>query len=1177
MYLKRIEMKGFKSFANQTVLEFNQGLNAVVGPNGSGKSNIIEAVRWVLGEQSAKQLRGDKMQDIIFQGTHHRRGMNHASVTIVIDNKERVLPYDSDEITITRRLNRQNESEFELNQRQCRLKDITDLFTDSGVGRQSLAIISQGKIEAIFDHKPENRRQLFEEAAGVLKYKQRKQQTEKKLTETDEHMDRVDDVLYELEVQLEPLQEQAKVAKRHQALTESLKILEISSIGAYLTKQKDAQKELTKQVQQLAEERHQLKKESQRDEATLNDYRLQLSQLEEAQETKQKDYVALTRQLSEQQSKVTLWQERERHHEESEQQLQQQLFALDADLMKIVSQKAELASVMRDHNHHIQEAKEKVKQLEKEKKWLQQAQEQSLDEIRDDYFQCLQAQADLKNKWQETKGKYERYHMAQQRLQQQKEELEAQKTALDKEERDLKQRQNETDRDVSEAEKALATAKAARHYQQNKKAEKEKQGREALRQLEHWRAKVASEQQLMESRAHFFEGTRAVLNNKELDGIVGAVAECIEMDSAYTTAIDVALGNSGQHIIVKKEKQALRAIQFLKDHQAGQATFLARDVIKAQSLDPVWKKALANMDGFIGIASELVKTDEKNRDIMVFLLGKIVIANTMEQATKMAKAIQYKAKIVTLEGDVVQPGGALTGGSRRKQSSLLKEKEKLQRHEAKFKEFEALYAQFTKRMTRLEDEEATLKVDEEKAQAVLQEAIIQQKQSRKLWDAYQQERHRYDKEAKLFETEWQNATEVADFTKQEAEFHHQLQVLTDRQTQLKGLMEQAQIGEKERQQKEQALQEALYQAKTKVSIVQTKGEQQQNERRHLEEEEEKITARKKALQAQLAVLQGKQEAMDIVALKQEVAALKDEVTQKEHALDELKVKREELATKREHLEVKWQDETEACHRHDVALQKHQQQLEQVEMGLDDALRYLSTEYQLTYERAIQDYPVAEPMDNVAEKIAALKKERKALGPINMEAMTQFEEVNERYQFMTSQREDLEQAKHQLLETMGEMDQEVKRRFKETFSAISTAFSDLFPKMFGGGHAWLSLTNPDDLLTTGIDIEVQPPGKKVKAMSLLSGGERSLTAITLLFAVIQVRPVPFCILDEVEAALDEANVQRFSHYLKHFHNRQFIVITHRKGTMEMADALYGITMEEEGVSEVVAVKLEEQHD
>lgn len=1177
MYLKRIEMKGFKSFADPVILEFNQGLNAIVGPNGSGKSNIIEAVRWVLGEQSAKQLRGEKMQDIIFQGTRHRRGMNHAYVTIVIDNTERLLPYDSDEITITRRLNRQNESEFELNQRQCRLKDITDLFTDSGVGKQSLAIISQGKIEAIFDHKPENRRQLFEEAAGVLKYKQRKVQTEKKLQETDEHMDRVDDVLYELNVQLEPLKDQAKVAERHQALSEELKALEIAHTGAFLTKKKAEQEQLLTIIQTHEECLKTMTQTTTEQEQQLQDERQQLIALEEQQERLQQEYVTLSRQLSQEQSKIDLWQERERHHEENEQRLQEQLFDLDSDLMRIVEQKAQAMTAQADEKKALDAQQQRVHQLEEEKVLLLQSTNQSIDDIRDDYFTCLQAQADLKNQWQETQTQYERQSLEQQQFVKQQQQLEATKAQLEQEEKQLHEQYQEAMAAFKSAEKQVNTVETAMDYHQKKYEEKQAQGRQALKQLEHWRAKVDTQRQLIQNRAHFFEGTRAVLEASSLAGIVGAVAECIEVEKDYTTALDVALGNSSQHIIVETEREALEAIHYLKKEKAGQATFLPRDVIQGQYLEDHLLETVKEMPGFVGLASDLVETDEANRAIIGSLLGKIVVVKTIEEATVMAKAIRYHAKFVTLDGDIVNPSGALTGGSRHQTTSLLQQKETLKQYEEQLQDYEAMYRTFTQRMQRLEEETTALQQQKEEAQVALQEAVIAKKQSEKLWQAHQQEVAVYQKERHLFDKEAEQRQYLEDVTLLEQQFNDQMAQLQREQQQLKVLMEQAQIGEKERLNRQNELQEALYQAKTELSVAKTKWNQWRQERDHLEEEEEKLTARKVALKEQQAILQGKQAEIDIDALKTLIERLKKEVTQKEQRVEALKEQKEIRVTQRNQLEKMWQQGLDERHRQEVTVQKEQQRLNQVEMALDDAMRYLSEEYQYTYERAVRDYPNVTEDAYVGQKIADLKKERKALGPINMEAMKQYNDVNERYQFMTSQREDLEQAKQQLLETMAEMDQEVKHRFLDTFNAISDAFSQLFPKMFGGGQAWLTLTHPDELLTTGIDIEVQPPGKKVKSMSLLSGGERALTAITLLFAVIQVRPVPFCILDEVEAALDEANVQRFSQYLTQFHDRQFIVITHRKGTMEMADALYGITMEEEGVSKVVSVKLEEQHD
>lgn len=1167
-------MKGFKSFASPTILEFGTGINAIVGPNGSGKSNIIEAIRWALGEQSARQLRGDKMQDIIFSGTQSRRAMNQAYVTLILDNTDRTLAIQSDEVTITRRLNRQNESEFELNGQACRLKDILNLMTDSGIGKQSLSIISQGKVEEIFEQKPEQRRALFEEAAGILKYKQRKQETQKKLSETDEHLDRLDDVLYELERQLLPLEAQAQTAKKYKSITSQLSALEIS-VNVHEISQALSQRETltAKQKESLLQlQDHKRKAETLKKELELKKqaYEKQLEQLEAAQES----YVGVSKRLEKEQAKRTLLEERQAHQKESQAQFQQQQLSIDSDLMDIVGQKAKVSQSIIEAKKSKKALSQQLKKINQSLETLEAVSETSVEHLREEYFEVMQQQAHVSNELQSLQQQFEKDCAKANRLNENQQAWAQQMTQLKEERETLELRKVEAQKRVTNYQKEQATLQASLTHLKEKQENKLQQGQQAKQQIDRLEAQIISAKQLLESRAYYFQGTREVLENKELEGIVGAVAEQIEVDAKFTTAIDVALGNRSQHLIVKNEQSAKAAIEYLKKHHKGQATFLPQTTIKAQQLEPRLKNTLEKESSFLGVASDLVKTKPSNKKIIDALLGTTGIVSNLDEGLKLAKKVNYQLKLVTLSGEILQKGGALTGGSQVKSGALLQQKEELNQKEEQLHILQETYQTFERKMASLSKESEDLTLQKEKVDDALQDAIIEYKQATKLLEATTTQWQQYERENHFMSKEVSNMLSEKDYQLQRQKLEDTKEALTVTLETLQKKTDAANQSEANRLAQKESLLKEIYDLKSKISVETERLKQLENEKNRLIKEEEKLTARKQALKEQIEVIENKDESWDFDTIEKNIERLLKDVEKKQLLIETLRKQGQKLQQELDTLEAQYHQTTQQWHQFELTSHRLEEKLSQLSQLLEEKLQFLSESYQLTYEKAEQQ---AEPIESLSEsrqRIRHLKQEKNALGAVNMEAMQQYDDVKTRFDTMIAQRDDLMTAKSQLLETIGEMDIKVAERFKDTFEQISEAFSRLFPKMFGGGYAKILMTNPNDLLSTGVEIEVEPPGKKLKALSLLSGGERALTAITLLFAILEVKSVPFCILDEVEAALDEANVQRFGYYLKHFSTDQFIIITHRKGTMEMADALYGVTMEDAGVSTLVSVKLED---
>ncbi|MEQ7070128.1 chromosome segregation protein SMC [Enterococcus avium] len=1181
MYLKRIEIAGFKSFADRTKIEFEEGVTAVIGPNGSGKSNITEAIRWVLGEQSAKSLRGGKMPDIIFAGSESRKQLNIAEVTVVLDNTDNYLPLGFSEVSVTRRYRRTGESDFFINKKACRLKDIQDLFMDSGLGKESFSIISQGKVEAIFASKPEDRRGIFEEAAGVLKYKQRKRKAEQKLFETEDNLSRVQDIIYELEDQLTPLAAQSEAAKEFLALKKELTATDVSLTVAKIKQTRDSWESAKTDFEELSKTVEEKSRFIQQTEQQLGTLREKRGSLDEQLETGQQQLLHLSEALKQAEGQKALLSERSKNTQKTSAEYRE---TLNEQRKKKADAQANLQEVQAQQALKQTEKialEEKIQQLTNEAEKYKKSPKELLEDLRGTYVELMQESANVSNELKYLERQYTQETAKNQQsvtrfeaLRDQLEELTEQQSAAQSKTKTLEAQLTEEQENY----RRLAEEKNVAQQQ----LQKEQQLMyDMMSQVQQARARQKSLQEIQENYSGFYQGVRSVLQHKEqLSGIVGAVAELIEVPEKYTLAIETALGASAQHIIVENEKDARQGITFLKKQRSGRGTFLPLTTIKPRSLGAHHYQAIKDVDGFLGIASELVSFSENVAPVMQNLLGAIVIARDLDSANLLARQLRYQVRIVSLDGDVMNAGGSMTGGATKQgnRGNLFNQGHELAEWTKRYEEInqalqakEAFVRDLQAKIADQTESLETLRTQGEQTRLAYQEAQSSE-------ERVATELTRLQKEQSLFSYE---AKELESFLN---DYQVQKETLEFKQVELK-----------------------TQQDKINQEIQQLNEESDQ-----LEEKRAGINAELSRLQADYAVLDerllylerqalGFEEQINeltnqIVNLENQLLALSSDSSDHEESEESLTQRLTELATAREHLQEQlavWKEmrqslqqqvdqadsELTEANREQKQLLARQSQADvkknRYELKLDNALVYLQEEYSLTFEGAEAQADPEIDQQVAQTEVSRLKQAIEKLGPVNLNAIEQYQQVEERYDFLTTQRDDLLSAKEQLFETMDEMDDEVKTRFFTTFQAIREKFNVVFPNMFGGGRAELVLTDPDDLLNTGIEIEAQPPGKKMQSLSLLSGGERALTAIALLFSIIQVRPVPFCVLDEVEAALDEANVARFGRYLSAFQNdTQFIVVTHRKGTMEAADVLYGVTMQESGVSKIISVRLEE---
>ncbi|GGD27717.1 chromosome segregation protein SMC [Pontibacillus salipaludis] len=1181
MFLKRLDTVGFKSFAERITVDFVPGVTSVVGPNGSGKSNITDAIRWVLGEQSARSLRGSKMEDIIFQGSDSRKPLNFAEVTLTLDNEDNTLPLDYQEVSVTRRVYRSGESEFLINKQACRLKDIIDLFMDSGLGREAFSIISQGKVEEILSSKAEERRSIFEEAAGVLKYKKRKQKAEYKLAETQENLNRVEDIIYEIEGQLEPLKEQAAIAKDYLEKKEELENYEVSLMVAEIETIHADWEALLKDLETQKAREQELRALTSNQEANVEEERNEMKALDDSVEGLQEALLVLTQELENLEGKKELFSERQKHYTENRSKLEEDVSKLQGREETVQGQYEQEQSKLDRVTSQANTTKEKLNKVREQLNQLESNQEEKIESLKSDYIEQLNEQAAKRNERQSVSQQLEQFDVRTTRLEGKFKDLIDDRDAIQKQKGTLEQELETVTAKRTEQEQSLNRVKTELDHEEKEYQEKQSKLYQGYQHLEKLRSKKEMLEDLKEDFAGFFQGVKEVLKAREsgeLKGVKGAVAELIDIPKNYVTAIETTLGGAAQHVVMEDEATARKTINWLKQTNRGRATFLPLPTIQPKYIPSEKLNTAKGIKGFVGVASELVQYEEHFSKAIQHLMGHVIIAESLKEANEIAKATGRRFRVVTLEGDVVNPGGSMTGGAQKKSNqSLFTRDQELQELQEKLTQFEQRSTQYEQTVKDLKEKikekkekRSTLqqqlessRLEEQASRGRLRELELQEQNLNDQLSLYDQDKAQFDDDrSSLQERNKKLTTELETIEENLINIQKEIDQLTEQQTTQKASYDQ--------------LQQDLNQLQIEYAEQQTQVKNQQEKTEALLVQLEEVQSSKQEQQSQLDQLKDIAESKET---EEEIdAQIEAKRHQKETKSELIRSKREDRTNRSEKIQDIEAELKENKRMHQSLVQDIQDKevkANRLDVELENRLEHLRTEYMLSYEKAKATYPEVEDIDATKRQVKLIRLAIDELGTVNIGAIEEYDRIKERHTFLTDQQTDLLEAKDTLFGVISEMDGEMERRFESTFVQIREEFTHVFKDLFGGGRADLRMTDPENILETGIEIVAQPPGKKLQHLGLLSGGERALTAIALLFAILHVRPVPFCVLDEVEAALDEANVTRFAQYLKRFSAKtQFIVITHRKGTMEESDVLYGVTMQESGVSKLVSVRLEE---
>lgn len=1181
MYLKTVEIIGFKSFADKTTIEFDNGFTAIVGPNGSGKSNITEAIKWVLGEQSAKSLRGAKMSDVIFAGAVDRRKGQYAQVTLIFDNKDRSLDFDSDEVSLTRRYTAAGDSEYMINRRPCRLKDITEMMMDTGIGRDSFSIISQGKVEQIFTQKAEDRRGIIEEAAGVMKYKSRKHEAERKLKHTEENLHRIYDILSEIADRIEPLEIQKDKAIHYKQSKKALSEIEIALTTVQIETLNEqwqvAKNDLASYVSDI-DRRRQTLNETQ---TALSKYRTEASEADEKVNDLQSTYVDLVKNAEQLQAKIQVHHQQVLYKQNNQASQEDTLDDLKASVKAFQADIIQLKAKMSDMAKEIASQTEKRDEIAQSVNDLSSGGEDVVQARRTEYIEALQEQSNLKNQISQLEQEMANEAVNAEKDQSDRAEKETQIASLEEQ---LAKIQVEKETLAKQIEDLLS------QYQQQSQLVKDQQDasyknnqlmNQANQQLMQARARKDSLEDLERDHAGFYQGVKAALDlSKQISGVHGAVAQLIRVPDVYTGAVETALGGAMQNIVTENGKVASQLIGELKRQRAGRATFLPLDVIRGRSIGQSDLNKVQRLPGFIGVMADLVDFDQQYDQIVRSLMGNVIVADNLENARTISKSLNSRYRIVTLESDVINAGGSMTGGATKRQNNagLLSRKTDIDSLTLQIDQLAKTVEQYEADMKEASDQAEQLNEDLQEIKGQGDEARFHERTVTSQIDQLSSQISELKESLEKGGDSQKRLAQIkASKEKSLKALRDDLKAVDDQVIHLKDAIDSLSLSASEKAQKREQLQGQLQSAETDLAVLKSKHEQVKD---NLASREQELTDKKaqvdqveESLRMMTEAILSNSETSN--SLEKDYQAAVKAQKDCEADLNAVRKVRNDAQKQADKLD----QEVKEMNNHLQSLLEKQAKIEasisRHEVSIDNHLNHLREEYGLTFERARETSQLEMSMESASLKVRDLKKEIENIEPVNLAAIDEFEEVNERFIFMQKQRDDVLEAKAKLYQTISEMDEEVSERFEVTFNNIRDSFEAIFPKLFGGGQASLKLTDPSNLLESGIEIEAQPPGKRLQHLSLLSGGEKALTAIALLFAILDVKTVPFSILDEVEAALDEANVARYGKFLREFADKtQFIVITHRKGTMEAANILYGVTMQESGVSKLAAVRLED---
>ena len=1181
MYLKRLELQGFKSFADKTVLEFKSGITSVIGPNGSGKSNISDAIRWVLGEQSMKSLRGAKSEDVIFAGTQARKSLGFAEVSMIIDNTDGKLPIEYSEVTVTRKLYRSGETGYFINKVPCRLKDVLELFMDTGIGKDGYSIIGQGKIDEILSNKSEDRRKIFEEAAGIVKYRTRKAESEKKLEQTKLNLLRINDILSEIEANIEPLKMQSDKARKYLDLREELKNIEV---GLFLYNITEYKEKLEKLVQDIQIVEGQNEAENQK-----------MINLQNAKEE-------LKEQIDEITSKVEEMQNLGFESANKIEKINSEIGISKERIQNNSGNKERLEKEIEEVKQRIAELEEEQKQKLDKKENLSQNREKFQKELDEKQKELEELTKKLSDKELEIEDKKQNIEKHTDRKYEIASEISSLDTNLENIEKREKTAKSEIDSLTLEIDSARSDKqeKSKDFYEiEHKKNEITKTLQEKASKKEESMTKIKEfdtslnnlnyEMRMKDSRLKFLVETekekegylrsvKALLLDCEKDaklgkGMNGVLANLISVDKKYETAIEMCLGQTLQNIVTDTEEDAKKLVEHLRNNKLGRASFLPVSSIRGKKLDRIIRN---NTEGVIGVASDLVKCDKKYEQIVLNLLGRTLIVENMDTAIQMAKLNSHSFRIVTLEGDIISNTGAITGGSiQTKTVNILGRSREIEDLEKSLKELNAKIEKLTKEkkdytesvadvieeVTRLEKElqdiEVTYAAENQKMlnmeEGISKLEVRREKLKKELEElAKQKIDNRTEKEQKQEETNY----------------------LNDEIEKLSKIVEEFALNNKDNQKYIDDLNFDITNLKISVSSFDESGTSidEMVERIKQDIDNNKVSIENKEKNIKEVLEENTNLEQRIGELESEIAKIKSDVENSSNIVEKLKQDRMEKSEKLKTSEANISEQFNVIEDIKGQLVKLDVRKTKLEQDLEQVINNLWVEYELTPNTA-EGFSRPQNVQKAARDVNVLRNQIKELGSINVDAIEEYKKTKERYDFMCEQRLDLENTAAKLRKIIADMTQTMKEQFIEKFAEINKNFNEVFVELFGGGKAELKLEDEENVLNCGIDIQVQPTGKKLQNMMLLSGGEKAFTAIALLFAILKINPAPFCVLDEIEAALDDVNVYRFAEYLKKFSNEtQFLVITHRKGTMEAANTVYGVTMEENGVSKLLSMKL-----
>lgn len=1181
MYLKSIEIQGFKSFANKILFEFHNGITGIVGPNGSGKSNVADAVRWVLGEQRVRQLRGGTMQDVIFSGTEIRKPQGFAYVAITLDNSDHKLPIAYDQVTVSRRLYRSGESEYKINGSACRLKDINELFYDTGIGKEGYSIIGQGQIDKILSGRPEERRELFDEAAGIVKFKKRKLIAQRKLDDEEQNLVRVKDILSELEKQVGPLKLQSEAAKEYLKLKEELKgrdanlfllehkalLLQLSELDQKTSIVKGDWENASSQSEQLKKDFDRLEEENSASEEKIASTREEHSKSILLKESIEGQIAVLREQIRSEQLN-------EENRKERISSIDQELLGKEEQKQEYEKQREETKKQVAQAEQALTQAGQTLSETEQEMARLSKESEAAKAAI----ISALNEKAGLAAKSQRYETMLEQVDVRRsevtQKLLRFKSDESVQEEELKKEEKRLEQIQEELDR-LTELEEETAFRLTAAEEDGAALAARLSRSQQDYH-ISH--SKLESLKNLAERYEGYGNSIRRVMEQKSrIPGIHGVVADLISTSKKYETAIETALGGSIQNIVTDREETAKELIEYLKKNRYGRATFLPLTGISARG--GFTQESALREPGILGLASDLVEVKDEYRTLIQYLLGRVVVADTIDHAIALARKFRHTLRIVTLEGELLSAGGSMTGGSFKNSSNLLGRQRELSELQASCRkalqdveETQKAIADNGRLKAQCAGEAARLR--ETKQEIVLRKNTAQMNMER------------------LLGKKQEIAESSADLVMENRELEFQLKEIRENRARLSREEEQLEQLQKEQEARSEQLSRKLSDAQQQkeetaklLSGAQLTAAGIRQQDRFIAENVSRILKEESSLKEERQrILDGSGESEAVISEKlakieqlgRQILEETSKAQRLEEALAQNSEEKERLAEKQKSFFRKREELSEEIGRLDKELYRLESQKERLTERMSDQISYMWEEYELTYSgaQALKDEAPG-TIPEIRRAIEELKGNIKGLGNVNVNAIEDYREISERYEFLKSQNDDLAAAREALLKIIEELDTGMRLQFEEKFAQIRQEFDKVFKELFGGGHGALILQEDEDILEAGIQIISQPPGKKLQNMMQLSGGEKALTAIALLFAIQNLKPSPFCLLDEIEAALDDSNVDRFAKYLhKLTKNTQFIVITHRRGTMVSSDRLYGITMQEKGVSTLVSVNLVE---